>query len=88
MTIPQLKKICKLYSLSILFLSEMKNKQNCLHDAKKKLDFDELAIVNSIGKAGGLALMWNKDVQIQEALKTSFTIEVLIHDTKNSVIGG
>ncbi|XP_071921847.1 uncharacterized protein [Coffea arabica] len=51
---------------------------------KKRVNYDNIFVVNPIGKAGGLAIFWNKDLKIDKILFTKFTIEVKIAANQES----
>ncbi|XP_065629560.1 uncharacterized protein LOC136067511 [Quercus suber] len=49
----------------IIFLVETKAKQKCMEKIKFKLSFSNGLIVLSLGKSGGLALLWSKDIKLE-----------------------
>ena len=59
LTVPQLKEVLHLHSPGVLFLSETKNQKKFMKNVQKKLNFDESAVVDSVGRVGGLALFRN-----------------------------
>ena len=80
LTIPLLKEAVLLHFPSLVFLSETKNKKSVLNSVKQKIKFDNLFVVDPVGMAGGLAVMWKDEVTVKRVLFTSFTIELLIGD--------
>jgi exonuclease III len=56
---------------AILFLMETKCHRNKMESVRVKLGFDCLFIVDSVGRSGGLALLWNNSelVEIQNYSK-------------------
>ncbi|XP_071905925.1 uncharacterized protein [Coffea arabica] len=80
LTIPQLKELVQVHSPSLIFLSETKKKKSFINCVKQWVKFDELFVVDPVGIAGGLAVIWKKDIQVKSILFTSFTIELLIGD--------
>jgi hypothetical protein len=47
----------------LVFLMETKLTRQRMELVKTKLDFDGLFVVDCIGKSGGLALLWETEVQ-------------------------
>ncbi|XP_027156321.1 uncharacterized protein LOC113757111 [Coffea eugenioides] len=54
LTIPQLREVNNLSSPSMVFLSETKNRSNYMGKVKNILKFDEIQVVESMNKAGGI----------------------------------
>jgi hypothetical protein len=50
---------------SLLFLMETINKKQCMEWLRVKLGFNGLFVVDSIGKSGGLALLWIDDIGLE-----------------------
>jgi exonuclease III len=63
--------VTKEKKLAILFLMETKCHRNKMESVRVKLGFDCLFIVDSVGRSGGLALLWNNSelVEIQNYSK-------------------
>ena len=80
LTIPQLREVNNLFSPSLVFLSETKNRTRYLEKVKNILRFEEMVVVEAMHKAGGMALFWKDEVKILEVLMTSFTIEAHVED--------
>ena len=80
MTIFQLREACNHLSPSMLFSCETKNREKVVENIRKKLNFENSSIVESINRSGGIALMWNKDIKAIEVLQTAFTIEAHLID--------
>ena len=52
-----------------------------MNTMQMKLKYDQLFVVEPIGKSGGLVVMWKMELQVKKILKkTDFTIEVMIED--------
>ncbi|PHU05042.1 hypothetical protein BC332_25864 [Capsicum chinense] len=74
-----------LHSPSMVFLSETNNQENVLRRVQRQLNMYHAIIVDPIGLAGGLCLLWNNEVQVCQHHSTSFYIETYVHDiTVNS----
>lgn len=52
-------------SPSIIFLMEIKQSQTQMETIRHQIGFTFYFTVNSIGKSGGLALLWNEEVPIE-----------------------
>ncbi|XP_027148760.1 uncharacterized protein LOC113749274 [Coffea eugenioides] len=85
LTVSQIEEVNRLHFPEIIFLSETKNKKCYMNKLKMKLKFDSLFVVDPIGRSGGLAVMWRKDVQIKRVLYTDFTIELCIEDLSRKI---
>lgn len=70
----------RLHSPELVFLSETKKKKSYLNKVKQWIKFDNVFVVDPVGTAGGLAVLWKKELVVKKTLFTSFTIEVLIED--------
>ena len=82
LTIPQLREVNNLFSPSMVFLSETKNRTKYMEKVKNILRFDEMVVVEAMNKAGGMALLWKDEVKILEVLTTAFTIEAHVEDAE------
>ena len=51
-----------------------------MNNVKQKIRFDNHFVVDPVGLAGGLAMIWKNEVNVKQVLFTSFTIELLIDD--------
>ncbi|XP_071920784.1 uncharacterized protein [Coffea arabica] len=80
LTVPQLKEVIHLHSPGVLFLSETKNQKKFMKNVKKRLNFDDSAVVDSVGKAGGLALFWKHWIKMIEVEVSSFYITARMMD--------
>lgn len=49
---------------NLVFLMETKNKENKVNRVRKSLNFDHSTIINPVGTAGGLILMWDDQVNV------------------------
>ena len=82
LTVPQLREVIRLHSPSLVFLSETKKKKNFLNSVKQWIKFDNVFVVDPVGLAGGLAMLWKQELKVKKVLFTSFTIELLIDDSE------
>ena len=63
-TIQEITDLYKQVKPAILFLMETRAKKKRLEELKHKLNFDECFCVEAEGVAGGLGLLWNKEIVI------------------------
>ncbi|KAF3455682.1 hypothetical protein FNV43_RR00324 [Rhamnella rubrinervis] len=64
-TVHELKGLIKKWRPSCLFLAETKSTTPCMEKLGRQLSFDRIEVVKCCGQAGGLVLMWSKDVKIE-----------------------
>ena len=83
LTIPQLKEANNLLSPNILFLSETKNKAKFMESVRQKLGFEESKVVEAMNRAGGMTLMWRKEVTMIQVLESAFTLEAHLRDNES-----
>ncbi|XP_071926170.1 uncharacterized protein [Coffea arabica] len=85
LTIPQLREACNLLSPNLVFLCETKNRKIFMEKLQKQLRFEESVMVESMNKAGGMAVMWSNEVQVMDVVTTAFTVEVHIMESEANV---
>ncbi|XP_024038343.1 uncharacterized protein LOC112097373 [Citrus clementina] len=62
---PALKKILQMHGPHLVFLCETKLKTRQMNEVSRKLNYENCFAVSSIGKGGGLALLWNSETKVQ-----------------------
>ncbi|XP_024039545.1 uncharacterized protein LOC112098147 [Citrus clementina] len=60
-----LKKILQVHSPHLVFLCETKLKTMHMNEVSRKLNYENCFAVSSIGKGGGLALLWKSETNVQ-----------------------
>lgn len=83
LTAHQLKELCKLHSPQLIFLAETKNQFTRVDFIRRFVGMDGLQIVDPIGTAGGLVVLWKQDLKVRLVRKSSFFIELLITDDES-----
>lgn len=78
--VSQLEEMKKLQSPKVMVLIETKNKETYMERVRKKLRYDKMKVIESIGKAGGLTAFSDDEEGIKQVLVTAFTLEILIED--------
>lgn len=73
------------YSPSILFLSETKCNEAEIRRLKDKLNFGRCVWVEAVGRAGGLALFWEDDIDIRVSSLDSHRIDCMVHNGDGSI---
>ena len=81
MTIPQLKEVINLHFPSVVFLAETKNHKTVIEKIQKQIKFDNCCVVNSNGKAGGLAMIWKEDIEVISIAQGTFFIGMKMKDS-------
>ena len=85
MTVPQLREANNLLSPNMIFLSETKNRFHYMKKVQKILRFEESVIVEAMDRKEGMALFWNKDVEVKQVVTTALTIEALVLDPDKQI---
>ncbi|XP_071905855.1 uncharacterized protein [Coffea arabica] len=80
LTIPQLKEVTNFHSPKVVFLCETKNQEGFMGKVQRKIKYDNSYFVNSIGRAGGLALFWNNEVTLDKIVSTDWCISARVED--------
>ncbi|XP_071902764.1 uncharacterized protein [Coffea arabica] len=81
LTIPQLKEVINLHFPSVVFLAETKNQKTIIEKIQKQLKFNNCCVVNSNGKAGGLAMIWKEDIEVISIDQGTFFIGMKMKDS-------
>ena len=76
LTVLQLKEIVNLHSPEVICLAETKNRKCFMNTVRMKLRYDKLFVVDPVGRSGGLAVMWKKELAVSRVLSTVFLIEM------------
>lgn len=82
LTVPALRDVCRKYKPCIVFLIETKNKRSRMEKIRKKMNFSSFEYVDPVGKSGGLALWWNKDVDVIVLAKSKNMIDIIVQFQK------
>ena len=84
-TVRALKKLTRNLNPEIIFIAESKVKVAKFNHIKAKFDYDSMVCVDSVGRVGGLALLWRKDVDLEAVLSNDNNIiaALVYHDPPN-----
>ncbi|KAF7825904.1 reverse transcriptase [Senna tora] len=63
--VKELTDICVRFKPNFLFLSETKARNKKVEILRRKLKFDSMFVVDTVGRSGGLALFWKKNSVVQ-----------------------
>ncbi|KAH0700181.1 hypothetical protein KY284_014396 [Solanum tuberosum] len=74
--VPFLKETMRLYSPSMIFFSETKNRESTVKRVQRQVNMVHAVTVEPMGLSGGLALFWNDTIQL-------VTLMILLMDRKN-----
>jgi exonuclease III len=64
-TVRDLHRLVKEKRPSLVFLMETKSQSIRLEKVRVRIGFDNVFVVNSVGKSGGLALLWRNDICVE-----------------------
>ena len=74
-TVHELGKLIRKFKPYILFLIETKRKNSKVKRLKLEWSYENCLVVDSIGRGGGLALIWNTEVQLEIVSFSLFHID-------------
>jgi hypothetical protein len=77
-TVHELCRMVRAKRPNLIFLMETKLRKNKMEMVRTKIGFDNLFIVESVGKSGGLALLWEDgcEVEVVGILTLLFTVAI------------
>lgn len=75
-----MSRFIRTYNPHILFLSETKKNSLEMERLRVIWNFDNYLAVNSIGKSGGLALLWMNDLPLEVQSYFSNHIDAIVRD--------
>ncbi|KAG6643095.1 hypothetical protein CIPAW_09G186400 [Carya illinoinensis] len=78
-TVRELHHMVKDKSLDVIFLSETKCKRDRMECIRNKLNFDQSFTVDCVGRSGGLAFFWKKEVEAELNSYSNHHISLTIH---------
>lgn len=65
----------------VIFLCETKLRNNEFETVRKKCRLDGCFVVYSVGRRGGLALLWKEEVNVQVQSFSNNHVDALVHIT-------
>jgi len=80
LTFQELRALVALERPDLVFLMETKNKEVMVENVVKRLKYANKLVINPEGRAGGLVLMWNDEVEIQVLSCNTNLIDVDCYD--------
>ncbi|XP_071914102.1 uncharacterized protein [Coffea arabica] len=84
LTIPQLKEVLNFHSPKMVFLCETKHQGKFMRKVQRRIGFENSHLVDSDGKAGGLALFWNNEVKIDQIRNKEWYISARVKDKETN----
>jgi hypothetical protein len=69
---------------NFVFLMETICSRQYLDDIRKRLGFDNLFVVDPVGRSGGLAFLWNSEVNLDVYNYSRRHINMVVKDGENS----
>lgn len=83
LTIPHLKESITLHSLNIVILSETKNKKAMIEKVRRRIQYEYMQVVETVGKAWGMAAFWRTSNHVQGVNSTTFTLAIKIRNLED-----
>jgi len=87
LTIQELRALTAQERPNLLFIMETKNKAMMVERIRRKLKFQKLYLVDPTGIAGGLAIMWQEeiDLKVQASSKQFIDVQCIDPDSKQGM---
>ena len=82
-TVQEVASLVKRYNPLILFLSETKRKSGEMEWLRSRWGFENCLTVDSVGRSGGLALLWRQEVSLEILSYSNHHIDAKIGNTNN-----
>lgn len=79
-SINALQSLVQKFSPEILFLSETKCNKKEIRRVQDRLRYDKGAWIEAAGRAGGIALFWTDEVEIQVKAKDDHFIDCIVSE--------
>ena len=67
----------------IVFLMETKLKKNRMERIKNRIGFANGLIVSNVGRSGGIALLWTREINLEVISYTRFHVNAVISETSS-----
>ena len=67
----------------IVFLMETKLKMNCMERIRNRIGFANGLIVPSVGRSGGIAFLWTREINLEVKSYTTFHVDAVISETSS-----
>ena len=67
----------------IVFLMETKSKKNRMERIKNRIGFSNGLIVPNVGRSGGIALLWTREISLEIKSYTKFHVDAVILDANS-----
>ena len=75
--------LVRCWNPKIVFLMETKSKKNRMERIKNRIGFSNGLIVPSVGRSGGIALLWTREISLEIKSYTKFHIDAVISDANS-----
>ena len=70
--------LVRCWNPKIVFLMETKSKKNRMERIKNRIGFANGLIVPSVGRSGGIALLWTREISLEVKSYTKFHVDAII----------
>ena len=75
--------LVRCWNPKIVFLMETKSKKNHMERIKNIIGFSNGLIVPSVGRSGGIALLWTREISLEIKSYTKFHVDAVILDANS-----
>ena len=77
-SVKALHDLVRCWNPKIVFLMEIKSKKNRMESIKNRIGFSNGLIVPSVGRSGGIALLWTREISLEVKSYTKFHVDAII----------
>ena len=75
--------LVRCWNPKIVFLMETNSKKNRMERIKNRIGFANGLIVPSVGKSGGIALLWTREISLEVKSYTRFHVDAVITEASS-----
>ena len=75
--------LVRCWNPKIVFLMETKSKKNEMERIKNSIGFANGLIVPSVGRSGGIALLWTREISLEVKSYTRFHVDAVITEASS-----
>lgn len=82
-SVRELHDLVRCWNPKIVFLTETKSKKNRMERIKNRIGFANGLIVPSVGRSGGIAILWTREISLEVKSYTRFHVDAVITEASS-----